>query len=80
MKQKLNMVQGSVDAWAGEEAILLQWEINCSLDQEDMKWRQRAKAAWLRLGDRNTKFFHTSANQQRKKNHIFKIQDERGTT
>ena len=80
LRKKLNMVQGSEGIQAGEDAILLQKEINSLLDQEDMKWRQRAKADWLRLGDRNTKFFHDSATQRRKKNQILKIKDERGTT
>jgi hypothetical protein len=45
-----------------------------------MKWRQRAKVDWLRFGYRNTKFFHASTTQRRKKYQIIKIQDERGTT
>jgi hypothetical protein len=80
LKQKLNEVQGSVDTRAGEEAILIQRELNCLLDHQDMKWRQRTKVDWLRFGGRNTKFFHANATQRRKKNQIFKIQDERGTT
>ena len=80
LKKKLNEVQDSAETRAGEEAILIQRELNDLLDQEDMKWRQRAKVDWLRFGDRNTKFFHASATQRRKKNQILKIQDERGTT
>jgi hypothetical protein len=36
----------------------LKKEIHDMLEQDDIKWRQRAKEAWLREGDRNTKFFH----------------------
>ena len=61
------------------EAILLQKELNKRFDQEDLKWRQKAKANWLKLGARNTKFFYASANQKRKVNQILSIKDEMGT-
>jgi hypothetical protein len=60
------------------DAISLQKELNMRLDQEDLKWRQRAKANWLKLGDRNTKYFHASATQRRKANQILSIKDEGG--
>jgi hypothetical protein len=56
----------------------LQKELNKLLDKEDLKWRQRAKANWLKMGDRNTKFFYANANQRRKSNQILTIKDEMG--
>lgn len=56
----------------------LQNEIALILDQEDLKWRQRAKQAWLSKGDRNTAYFHKWANQRRKSNRINHIKDEEG--
>ncbi|XP_018826172.2 uncharacterized protein LOC108995126, partial [Juglans regia] len=50
------------------------------LEQENCWWRQRAKAHWLQLGDRNTKFFHASASQRKKKNSIVEIADVNGFT
>lgn len=35
--------------------------------EDDLYWRQRAKVEWMRFGDRNTIFFHASANQKKKK-------------
>jgi hypothetical protein len=55
LKQKLNKVQGRSGEQTRNEALILQQEINILTDQEDLKWRQRAKADWLRMGDQNTK-------------------------
>ena len=61
-----------------EAEYALKEEINGLLEQEDIKWRQRAKEDWLRLGDLNTKFFHASATQRRSRNLISKINDAHG--
>lgn len=47
-------------------------------EEEDLYWRQRAKVDWLKSGDRNTKFFHASANQKKKHNFIGNITYEMG--
>lgn len=60
------------------EAKTVQQELNNLLTQEDLRWRQRAKAEWLKNGDRNTKFYHACANHWKKSNQIFSIKDEEG--
>ncbi|KAM1989819.1 hypothetical protein ACFX15_031136 [Malus domestica] len=39
---------------------------------------QRSRVRWLRDGDANTKFFHNSTLQRRRRNQIIKIKDELG--
>ncbi|XP_042972967.1 uncharacterized protein LOC122304769 [Carya illinoinensis] len=48
----------------------LQRELDKLLEEENVKWKQRAKQAWLKNGDSNSKFFHRCANQRRKTNEI----------
>jgi len=50
------------------------------LMQEEVWWAHIAKMQWLEHGDSNTKFFHFNANQRRKKNTIYAIQDNQGLT
>ncbi|XP_059659241.1 uncharacterized protein LOC132306062 [Cornus florida] len=40
---------------------------------EEISWRQKSRALWLKDGDRNTKFFHRLANTHRRCNHIGRI-------
>ena len=61
-----------------EDIALLRKEINELLDRENDMWWQRSRALWMQQGDRNTKFFHSTASQRRQKNTIVGIQDEQG--
>ncbi|XP_074314409.1 uncharacterized protein LOC141649624 [Silene latifolia] len=53
-------------------------EITSLLRQEEIFWRQRSRAIWLREGDRNTKYFHRKARQRKKKNTISRIVGRNG--
>lgn len=56
----------------------LEGEVDLWLKQEDVKWKQRAKRAWYKVGDKTTKFFHTSATQRCKHNKIQSIKNHQG--
>ncbi|XP_059623206.1 uncharacterized protein LOC132266370 [Cornus florida] len=43
---------------------------------EEISWRQKSKALWLKEGDSNTNFFHRLANAHKRGNHIGRIQVE----
>ena len=40
-------------------------------------WNQRSRALWLKCGDRNTRFFHSTVTQRRRRNRIEGLRDER---
>ncbi|XP_074278131.1 uncharacterized protein LOC141601730 [Silene latifolia] len=46
--------------------------------QEELYWRQRSRALWLKDGDRNTKFFHNKAGERKRKNFIGMLIDDAG--
>ena len=39
----------------------------------EIAWRQRSRVTWLKEGDRNTNFFHKTANAHRRANTIDKL-------
>ena len=58
-----------------EDIFHLQAEINNILEEEDLKWKQLAKEHWLKLGDKNSKFYHACVSQKRRANTIDQIID-----
>ncbi|KAF7134698.1 hypothetical protein RHSIM_Rhsim08G0116800 [Rhododendron simsii] len=47
--------------------------------EEEEYWKNKAKVSWLRLGDKNTAFFHAKTVQRRAANRINGLEDRGGT-
>ena len=71
--EELNLLHESAEEIQG-----LKKEINEVLFREELMWNQRSRALWIKCGDRNTKFFHATANNRQRKNKIEGICDPQG--
>ena len=71
-----NLTQHNKNGELSSEIRILRRELNELLDEEELYWGQRAKAHWLKEGDRNKKIFHAHASERRKQNTIMGIWDE----
>lgn len=49
------------------------------MKQQEIYWRQRAKTDWLKIGDKNSKFFHQSASSRRRRNAFQQLQRDDGS-
>lgn len=63
---------------SGEEIKRIENKIDNILLDEEIFWKQRSRADWLREGDRNTNFFHSKASARKQKNKISGIEDDSG--
>ena len=49
------------------------------MDKEAKMWAHRSRVLWLKDGNKNTRFFHNKASQQRRRNYINGLFDDSGS-
>ncbi|WVZ92789.1 hypothetical protein U9M48_038829, partial [Paspalum notatum var. saurae] len=57
---------------------VLRYKLERLQDQHHTYWKQRAHTAWLTKGDRNTRFFHASASERKRRNYIKSLKGDDG--
>lgn len=75
--QKRNMIAAPINSEFTSKQFIRD-RLTELLKNEEIMWAQKARAKWLQLGVRNTKYFQTFANIRRKRNEISKGKDNNG--
>lgn len=81
-KDQLLEVQKQMDQGVDEESRakedLLQRKLEDLWQKEAMYWHQRSRIKWLKMGDRNSRFFHLTTIQRRQRNQIVRLKNVDG--
>lgn len=72
------MTRSSRWVWTKNHFLLLEYED--ILSKEEIFWKQKSRENWLRMGDKNTKFFHNVTKLRRSKNWISKLEIKKNQT
>ncbi|KAF7831683.1 reverse transcriptase [Senna tora] len=79
LKEQYNAcLEGEFNEEKAEAAKIIEKKMFESWEKEELYWAQRARINWLKAGDQNTKFFHSSTIRRRKKNKILKVKNLEG--
>ncbi|XP_073298281.1 uncharacterized protein [Primulina huaijiensis] len=71
LRKEVNLLMSSTIAKFNTGRISeIEKEIEKLSYQEEIHWKQRSRVNWLNYGDRNTKYFHSSATTRRNTNQI----------
>ncbi|KAL3812349.1 hypothetical protein ACJIZ3_013617 [Penstemon smallii] len=80
LREKIHVLQtGVITTESKNQKHMLTMELEDILDKEEKMWQQRAKAHWMREGDRNTRYFHSRASGRKKKNKIKNLRKADGS-
>ena len=71
------ITKGQSESLASME-LDLQRKLEDRYKQEEILWRQKSRIRWLKEGERNTKFFHSSTIQRRMQNRIGHLTNQQG--
>ena len=71
------MLENDDQLMLSKERALLELQLECIMEAEEIYWQQRGREKWILKGDANTGFFHLSVKGRRRKKKILSLEDER---
>ena len=77
-KVRVEQLQSSTDESRVIEFFNEKRHLAKLLEDEELYWKQWAKAFWLENGDLNTKFFHAKASSRKAANKVSSLVDVNG--
>ena len=75
IKKLLDAKENSCQYEKENDIISIEKQIQRMLMDEELYWKQRLRADWLKGGAKNTKFFYAKASSRKRKNKIEGIED-----
>lgn len=75
IQQLQNIKQNPSKLANGDEIRRIESKLSNILIDEEICWKQRSRADWLKERDKNMKFFHAKASARKRKNKIQGIED-----
>ncbi|KAK2635480.1 hypothetical protein Ddye_030272 [Dipteronia dyeriana] len=76
--KELQQATKEIHTGSWRSASLIERELYALLENEEIYWRQRLRATWLKRGDKNSRSFHSCALSRRSRNTIKGIYDSEG--
>lgn len=83
-EERINLIRHKLDKAIAtgnstvNERNILRRDLNQAYLDEEIYWKTKSRNRWLNTGDRNIRYFHSSAKARRVRNRILSIQDETG--
>lgn len=80
LKEKLEvLLEKDKDDSSLEDLINTKIGLNLEIDKAELFWEQRTSVNWLRVGDKNTAFYHKFTSQRKRINRIRELQRDDGS-